>query len=180
MNGRRALVTGAGGQLGSDLSELLASDHEVYAALPVPELDITDDAPSPPPSSTRGLPWSSTARPFTTSTCASGRRTAPSRSTRAPSARLAQRCQEAGAAFVHLSTNYVFDGGRAEPYDEDDLAAPQSVYAISKLAGEHLALAYCERSLVVRSAGLYGVHGSASKGGNFVQRMLRRAREQES
>ena len=55
---------------------------------------------------------------------------------------------------------------------------PQSVYAISKLAGEHLALAYCERSLVVRSAGLYGVHGSASKGGNFVQRMLRRAREQ--
>ena len=72
--------------------------------------------------------------------------------------------REAGAAFVHLSTNYVFDGGRAEPYDEDDLPAPQSVYAISKLAGEHLALAYCERSLVVRSAGLYGVHGSASKG----------------
>jgi len=54
---------------------------------------------------------------------------------------------------------------------------PRSVYAITKLAGEHAALAYGSRSLVVRAAGLYGVHGSVSKGGNFVQRMLGRARE---
>jgi dTDP-4-dehydrorhamnose reductase len=51
------------------------------------------------------------------------------------------------------------------------------VYAITKLAGEYAALAYGSRSLVVRAAGLYGVHGSVSKGGNFVQRMLARARE---
>jgi len=54
---------------------------------------------------------------------------------------------------------------------------PRSVYALSKLAGEHAALAYAERALVVRTAGLYGLHGSASKGGNFVQRILARARE---
>jgi dTDP-4-dehydrorhamnose reductase len=80
--------------------------------------------------------------------------------------------------LVHLSTNYVFDGRRAEPYAEDDLPAPRSIYALTKLAGEHAALAYGERALVVRSSGLYGLHGSASKGGNFVQRMVARAREQ--
>jgi dTDP-4-dehydrorhamnose reductase len=78
---------------------------------------------------------------------------------------------------VHISTNYVFDGRRAEPYGERDLPAPRSVYALSKLAGEHAALGYGGRSLVVRTAGLYGRHGSASKGGNFVQRMLSRARQ---
>ena len=79
--------------------------------------------------------------------------------------------------LVHLSTNYVFDGRRDEPYGEHDVPAPRSIYAITKLAGEHAALAYGPRSLVVRAAGLYGLHGSASKGGNFVQRMLGRARD---
>jgi len=50
------------------------------------------------------------------------------------------------------------------------------VYSISKLAGEHCALAYAPGSIVVRSAGLFGLHGSASKGGNFVTRMVERAR----
>src|SRR5205807_7367845 len=64
------------------------------------------------------------------------------------------------------------------PYGEDDLPAPRSIYALTKLAGEHAALAYGEGALVVRGAGLYGLHGSASKGGNFVQRMVTRAQEQ--
>ncbi len=76
-----------------------------------------------------------------------------------------------------LSTNYVFDGRRKEPYAEGDTPAPRSIYALTKLAGEYAALAYGAHNLVVRSAGLYGLHGSASKGGNFVQRMLARARE---
>jgi dTDP-4-dehydrorhamnose reductase len=92
--------------------------------------------------------------------------------------RLGERCREAGATLVHLSTNYVFDGRSERPYREDDLPAPRSVYAISKLAGEHAALAYAPDALVVRGAGLYGLHGSGSKGGNFVTRMLGRAREQ--
>jgi dTDP-4-dehydrorhamnose reductase len=91
---------------------------------------------------------------------------------------MAQRCAETGARLVHLSTNYVFDGRRPEPYREDETPSPRSIYAISKLAGEHCALAYAPDSLVVRGAGLYGLHGSASKGGNFVTRMVARAREQ--
>ena len=92
--------------------------------------------------------------------------------------RLAERCAERGAKLVHMSTNYVFDGTAPEPYREDDRPNPRSVYAISKLAGEHAALAYAPGALVVRGAGLYGLHGSASKGGNFVTRMVERAREQ--
>lgn len=79
--------------------------------------------------------------------------------------------------LVHVSTNYVFDGRREAPYGERDLPSPRSVYALTKLAGEYAALAYGHRTLVVRSSGLYGLHGSASKGGNFVQRMIKRARE---
>ena len=78
---------------------------------------------------------------------------------------------------MHLSTNYVFDGRRPEPYGEDDLPTPRSFYALTKLAGEHAALAYGPDALVVRTAGLYGFAGNASKGGNFVQRMIARARE---
>src|SRR5262249_7833959 len=83
-----------------------------------------------------------------------------------------------GAKLVHLSTNYVFDGRREAPYGEDDLPNPRSIYALTKLAGEHAALAYGDGALVVRGAGLYGPHGRASKGGHLVQRMANRAREQ--
>ncbi len=92
--------------------------------------------------------------------------------------RLGERCDAVGATLVHVSTNYVFAGDRPEPYTEHDAPSPRSIYALSKLAGEYAAMAYCPDSLVVRSGGLYGRHGSASKGGNFVQRMLTRAHEQ--
>ena len=71
-------------------------------------------------------------------------------------------------------------GAAPEPYGEDDLPNPRSIYALTKLAGEHAALAYGEGALVARVAGLYGQHGSASKGGNFVERMRARAAEQGS
>ena len=80
---------------------------------------------------------------------------------------------------MHLSTNYVFDGARRRAVRRSATCPnPRSIYAISKLAGEHAALAYAPDALVVRTAGLYGLHGSASKGGNFVTRMIARAREQ--
>jgi dTDP-4-dehydrorhamnose reductase len=87
-------------------------------------------------------------------------------------------CARSGSRLVHVSTNYVFDGSAPDPYDEQDAPHPRSMYAISKLAGEHAALAYAPGALVVRTAGLYGLYGSGSKGGNFVTRMIARAREQ--
>jgi dTDP-4-dehydrorhamnose reductase len=91
---------------------------------------------------------------------------------------LAETCQAIGATLVHFSTDYVFDGRKTSPYLEDDAPNPLSAYAESKLAGERLAQARCERAFVVRVCGLYGVARSAGRGGtNFVETMLRLAAE---
>lgn len=88
---------------------------------------------------------------------------------------LAQAAEEAGAALAHFSTDYVFGGEKRTPYTETDLPRPLSTYAMSKLAGEFAARRYCSRHFVVRTCGLYGMGGSRSKGGNFVETMLRLA-----
>ncbi|HEX6212822.1 MAG TPA: dTDP-4-dehydrorhamnose reductase [Methylomirabilota bacterium] len=91
---------------------------------------------------------------------------------------LADLCESLGAALVHFSTDYVFDGRRSTPYGEDDAPGPISRYGESKLAGERMALTRCRRALVFRVCGLFGVARSAGKGGtNFVETMLRLARE---
>jgi dTDP-4-dehydrorhamnose reductase len=91
---------------------------------------------------------------------------------------LAETCQALGATFVHFSTDYVFDGRARRPYREEDAPNPLSAYAESKLAGERLALGRCERAFVVRVCGLFGAARRPSgRGGNFVETMLRLARE---
>jgi dTDP-4-dehydrorhamnose reductase len=173
----RVLITGGGGQLASDLEAQLRTDAEVVAPSRA-DLDITDDA------AVRAV--FDDVRPAVVYNCAAFHNVevcereedrAFEVNARAVK-RLAARCAEHGARLVHLSTNYVFDGDADRPYGEDELPSPRSIYAISKLAGEHAALAYAPGALVVRTAGLYGLHGSVSKGGNFVTRMIGRAREQ--
>jgi dTDP-4-dehydrorhamnose reductase len=91
---------------------------------------------------------------------------------------LAAGCQALGAAFVHFSTDYVFDGRKGTPYLESDTPGPLSAYGESKLAGEKLALERCERTVIFRVSGLFGIATSSGKGGtNFVETMLRLARE---
>jgi dTDP-4-dehydrorhamnose reductase len=171
------LITGGGGQLASDLVELIGCRHDVVP-LARSELDITD---------VEALAGAfERVAPSLVINCAAfhnldvcEREEDRSFEVNARAVkRIAEHCAAAGARLVHVSTNYVFDGHAARPYTEADRPSPRSVYAISKLAGEQMALAYCPGALVVRSAGLYGMHGSASKGGNFVTRMLARAREQ--
>jgi dTDP-4-dehydrorhamnose reductase len=170
----RALITGGAGQLGSDLQDLLGDQavSKTHA-----ELDITQ-----PDQVERAL---EEVEPDVVFNCAAfhnvdqcEREPDPAWATNVRAVmELAQRASTSDARLVQLSTNYVFDGRRAEPYAEEDQPSPRSVYALTKLAGEHAALAYGRDALVVRSAGLYGFAGNASKGGNFVQRMLARARD---
>jgi dTDP-4-dehydrorhamnose reductase len=175
----RALITGGGGQLASDLAALLDSRADVYAA-PRAELDITDDTAVGAAFAVFSPTLVLNCAAFhNVEACESEEDRAFAVNARAVG-RLARRCSDAGAKLVHISTNYVFDGTAAGPYAEDDLPAPRSIYAISKLAGEHAATSYARDALVVRTAGLYGLKGSASKGGNFVTRMITRAREQGS
>lgn len=88
---------------------------------------------------------------------------------------VARAAARIGARCVYVSTDYVFDGARDDPYGEDDLPGPINVYGASKLAGEHLVRQSCPDSLIVRVAGLYGRHGARGKGGNFVESVLRKA-----
>ena len=91
---------------------------------------------------------------------------------------LARTCQALRATLVHFSTDYVFDGTKRTPYTERDVPSPLSAYGMSKLAGEQLARERCERALVIRVSGLFGVARSAGKGGtNFVETMLGLARQ---
>lgn len=90
---------------------------------------------------------------------------------------LAQACAALDAVLVHFSTDYVFDGDLDRPYTEADVPVPISAYGVSKLAGEHLVRYGVERHIIIRTCGLYGKAGSRSKGGNFVQSMLKLARE---
>jgi dTDP-4-dehydrorhamnose reductase len=167
----RALITGGGGQLASDLQDLLGDDA---VSLTHAELDI-DDADS----IDRAF---AEHRPDAVFNCAAFHNV--DQCEREPdqswttNVRAVMELARRDAKLVHLSTNYVFDGRREEPYGEDDLPSPRSVYALTKLAGEYAALGYGDDSLVVRSGGLYGFAGNASKGGNFVQRMIGRAKEQ--
>lgn len=166
----RALITGGGGQLASDLEQILGQDA---VSMPHAELDISD-----PGALDRAF---SEVGPDVVFNCAAFHNLdvcerEPDRAWQV-NVRAVRDLALRAPTLVHLSTNYVFDGKSNRPYTEADLPSPCSVYALTKLAGEYAALAYGQGSLVVRTAGLYGLHGSASKGGNFVQRMISRARD---
>jgi len=83
------------------------------------------------------------------------------------------------AKLVQLSTDYVFDGRSTTPYDESSTPFPLSVYGNSRVAGEYLVRTQAHRYLLIRTCGLYGHAGSQGKGGNFVETMLKKARNNE-
>lgn len=91
----------------------------------------------------------------------------------APAA-LADAAQAVGAALVHYSTDYVFDGSGEQPWTEDAPTGPLNVYGQTKLDGERAIAAACPRHLILRTSWVY-----AARGGNFARTMLRLAAERE-
>lgn len=87
-------------------------------------------------------------------------------------AQLAATCAAHGVPLIHLSTDYVFDGSKAEPYTEADTVAPINVYGASKQAGEEAVRQAHRRHLILRTSWVYAEHGA-----NFVKTMLRLGRE---
>ncbi len=84
----------------------------------------------------------------------------------------ARLARDAGAVFVTLSTDYVFDGAAGSPYTEDDAPHPLSVYGTSKLAGEYLVEAAGGRAFVVRTCGVYGAAEPAARQPGLVERVV--------
>jgi dTDP-4-dehydrorhamnose reductase len=175
--GERYVIIGATGQLGSDLVRTFNRPGEL-TPLSTRDIDILDAA------ATRST--LEALRPTCVLNTAAynlvDRAEEDGRSAFALNAEavgsLADVCQSIGARLVHFSTDYVFDGAKRTPYLETDPPRPLSVYGESKLAGERLALERCERAVVFRVCGLFGLAGSLGKGkGNFVETMLRFGRE---
>jgi len=89
---------------------------------------------------------------------------------------LGRAAGEVGALFVHVSTDYVFDGAQSRPYVEDDAPNPLNAYGLSKRAGEMAVTSLETPWLLVRTSGVFGRGGSRGTGGSFVERILERAR----
>ena len=87
---------------------------------------------------------------------------------------LAEAAAARGAPFVHVSTDYVFDGLKGSPYVETDPVSPIGVYGVTKEEGERLVLAAQPRSAVIRTAWVCSPDGA-----NFVKTMLRLAKERD-
>lgn len=172
----RIVVTGAQGQVARALAERAASAGPgvSVAFLARPEVDLARPE-------TIG-PAVAAARPDVLVSAAAY--TAVDQAEREPdlalainrdgAAAAAAAAAACGAAVVHLSTDYVFDGGAPRPYREDDPPAPLSVYGATKLAGEAAVLAANPRCAVLRIAWVFSPFGK-----NFLKTMLRLATDRE-
>ena len=87
---------------------------------------------------------------------------------------LAQVCNELSIPLIHISTDYVFDGKAKEPYKEEDLVNPASVYGQTKLAGERAIQNQLVQHIILRTSWVFGEHGH-----NFVKTMLRLGAERD-
>lgn len=171
----RILILGAGGQLASELEQALTDDDVL--ALSHAEVDICDgDAVQRHARRFRPDCIVNTAAYHRVDDCEDE----VERSFAVNAVAMKGLCHvadSAGATLTHFSTDYVFDGRQRRPYRETDLANPISIYGMSKLAGEQIVRQYAERYFLIRTCGLYAGNGSRSKGGNFVETMLRLAAE---
>ena len=165
----KIIVTGANGMLGKDLVPLLAANHDVIA-LSRAECDITN------PSVVDTLIRKNA--PNLIINCAAftdvdGCEREPEKAfavNAAGAGHIARAASVAGARLFHISTDYVFDGMKSTPYNENDATNPISVYGQSKLQGEQLVLQQnwtASSPLILRTAWLYGLQGS-----NFVEKIL--------
>lgn len=168
----KILVTGSNGQLGRELQRAVPSEWSV-TAIGTADCDITDSAAVA--TLIEGL------RPDVVVNCAAytavdkaemERETADAVNWHAVE-NLARVAATVGAALVHISTDYVFDGESCAPYRESDTTAPINHYGAGKLQGEKAIAASGCRGVVIRTQWLYSPYGK-----NFVKTMLRLATQQ--
>src|SRR2546427_10429207 len=160
----RILITGAKGQLGQELQRVLTGEDVIAADRP--DYELTDPKLGDKIASIRPNLVIHTAGYTDVDGCERDSEIAfavNAQGTR----RVAEGAAKANARLIYISTDFVFDGKKTEPYTERDPVNPLNVYGRSKLAGEEEALKGCRRTLVLRTSWLYGVHGK-----NFVKTIL--------
>ena len=171
--GQRIVIVGAGGRLGAALAREYARDYNV-AGFNHAQLDLGQ----PEQMRTRlgRLQFGvliNTAAQTNVDRCETEREEAFALNAEAPRV-LAEICHAKAARFIHISTDYVFDGEKREPYTEEDEARPVSVYGASKREGERLALEANDRALIVRVSWVFGPDRPS-----FVDWAIKQAREHD-
>lgn len=170
------LITGANGQLGREMRRVLDGDIDFYPIYTdVEELDITSANAIDACLDGNNVDYIVNCAAFTAVDAAESNVDLCTRlNTQAP-ALLAQAAQKHGARFIHISTDYVFDGTGCRPYREDDEVCPASVYGITKAQGEQLIMEAAPSSIIIRTAWLYSPHGK-----NFVKTMIELGKTRDS
>lgn len=166
----RVLVTGAGGQLGHDVAELCTQSGDEVRAVAHADLDVTDRAAVReavegfrPAVVVNAAAWTAV------DACESDLDKAYRVNALGPRW-IAEAAADVGAYLCQVSTDYVFDGTKPEPYVEWDRTNPLSVYGRSKLGGEHEVLSSGAKASVVRTSWVCGEHGN-----NMVKTVLKLA-----
>jgi dTDP-4-dehydrorhamnose reductase len=170
------LITGANGQLGSELRELESKYSQYrFVFLSRQELSIADVESVNRAFSLHNPQWCINCAAYTAVDKAeTEHEQAMSINGIAPGV-LAAACKNFNTRFIHISTDYVFDGTSAEPYKEDASTAPINAYGHTKLRGEQLALNTNPDSIILRTSWVYSFFGN-----NFVKTMMRLMKERES
>lgn len=166
----RYLIAGAGGMLGHDLRDVLAGRD--VTALTRADLDVTDAAAVR--DAVAGHDVVVNASAYTKVDDAEEHESEAFAVNATGAGNLADAAASTGARFVHVSTDYVFDGRAIAPYAEDTPRDPLGAYGRTKAAGEELVLRH-PSSTIVRTAWLYGEHGP-----NFARTMLRLAADRDT
>ena len=171
---RRALVTGAGGQLGRELLRRGPARDWVVTGVTHAELDIADAVAVRRAVEAANVDLVVNAAAYTAVDQAEGE---PERAHAANAdgpRHLAEACAALALPLVHISTDYVFDGAKSTGYVEDDPVGPINVYGASKEAGERAVRAALPAHVILRTSWVYSAQGR-----NFVRTMLQLAAERE-
>ncbi|MEK6202069.1 MAG: dTDP-4-dehydrorhamnose reductase, partial [Desulfobulbaceae bacterium] len=174
MDNAPILLTGANGQVGYEVSRLASERGWPLTALTRQQLDIGDGEAVERIVAQLQPALIINAAAYTAVDRAEQEVEAAMRANRKGPANLAASCQGRHIPLIHLSTDYVFDGNKAEAYDEVDTAAPTGVYGLSKWEGEEEVRSRLRQHLIIRVSWVFGPHGN-----NFVKTMLRLAAERD-
>jgi dTDP-4-dehydrorhamnose reductase len=161
------LVVGAGGQLGRELQRTSAMDVECVPMTRV-QLDIADASAVAKCMANVAPQLVINAAAYTAVDKAESESAAAHRGNAEGPATLARACARQGVRFIHISTDFVFDGTASQPYRPDAPTAPLGEYGRSKREGEMLVQGALPDALILRTGWVY-----SSFGGNFVKTMLR-------
>ena len=171
MPAHKWLITGAGGMAGTDLRDELLRRDENVVALSKSDLDITDSRIVSDCLAEHRPSIIVNCAAYTKVDLAEQEESTANAINGSSVELLAEAANEAGALLVQISTDFVFDGRKRDPYDVTDTTAPLSAYGRSKLLGE-VAAGHAAKRLIIRTSWLFGVHGP-----NFVEAIRNQIRK---